>query len=453
MFDDEELRRSYSICAGKDEGFLQVGIKRVEGGAFSTWANEELKAGEVLEAMPPMGRFFTPIEPDAAKTYLGSAGGSGITPVLSIIKTVLAKEPKSTFTLVYANRRVNTIMFREEIEDLKNRFLGRFSVVHVLNSEAQDIDLFTGELTAEKCAALFRSWIDLRAVDVAFICGPEPMMLTIAASLKEHGLTEDQIKFELFASGQPGRVKKREVRADTASGSATTEATITLDGGTHTIQMPKQGMSILDAALESHIDAPYACKAGVCSTCRAKVLEVRPRWSSTTGSRITRSTGATSLPASASRSATRWWSPTTSEGGKVVRHRHHADRGIPGQRRIPHVPGNVPAQYRGELLRLMATFVDSEVAASAGFAETINEAPGLTARIAAARITLEKIDHAERVLKLMGDFGADEGRYAVHHPWADRLPETPIWVRPDTARIFAWRSSTTRWRVGSTPSS
>lgn len=273
MFDDEELRRSYSICAGKDEGFLQVGIKRVEGGAFSTWANEELKAGEVLEAMPPMGRFFTPIEPDAAKTYLGFAGGSGITPVLSIIKTVLAKEPKSTFTLVYANRRVNTIMFREEIEDLKNRFLGRFSVVHVLNSEAQDIDLFTGELTAEKCAALFRSWIDLRAVDVAFICGPEPMMLTIAASLKEHGLTEDQIKFELFASGQPGRVKKREVRADTASGSATTEATITLDGGTHTIQMPKQGMSILDAALESHIDAPYACKAGVCSTCRAKVLE------------------------------------------------------------------------------------------------------------------------------------------------------------------------------------
>jgi ring-1,2-phenylacetyl-CoA epoxidase subunit PaaE len=271
-FDDDELRRSYSICAGKGEGHLQVGIKRVDGGAFSTWANEELKPGTTLEAMPPMGRFFTAVEPDAAKTYLGFAGGSGITPLLSIIKTVLAAEPHSTFTLVYANRQISSIMFREELEDLKNRHLGRLSIVHVLESEAQDIELFTGRVDAAKCAALFHTWIDLPSVTTAFICGPEPMMLAIAGALKEHGLTDGQIKFELFASGQPGRAKKRVV-SETASTSNSTEATVTLDGATRSFRMPKAGVSLLDAALEANIDAPYACKAGVCSTCRAKVLE------------------------------------------------------------------------------------------------------------------------------------------------------------------------------------
>lgn len=271
-FEDEELRRSYSICAGRGEGHLQVGIKRVDGGAFSTWANEELKPGTTIEAMPPMGRFFTTIEPDAEKTYLGFAGGSGITPLLSIIKTVLAAEPRSTFTLVYANRQISSIMFREELEDLKNRHLGRLSIVHVLESEAQDIELFTGRVDAAKCAALFQTWIDLPSVTTAFICGPEPMMLAIAGALKEHGLADAQIKFELFASGQPGRAKKRVV-SEAASISNSTEATVTLDGATRSFRMPKAGVSLLDAALEANIDAPYACKAGVCSTCRAKVLE------------------------------------------------------------------------------------------------------------------------------------------------------------------------------------
>ncbi|TPE51913.1 2Fe-2S iron-sulfur cluster-binding protein [Amaricoccus solimangrovi] len=271
-FDEDELRRSYSICAGKDDGFLQVGIKRVDGGAFSTWANEELRAGATIEAMPPMGRFFTALDPDAARNYLGFAGGSGITPVLSIIKTVLAAEPASTFTLVYANRQISSIMFREELDDLKNRYLGRLSIIHVLESEAQDIDLFTGRVDAAKCGALFKSWIDLPSIDTAFICGPEPMMLAIAGALKEHGLSEEQIKFELFASGQPGRAKKRVVSAEVST-SNSTEATVTLDGATRSFRMPKAGVSLLDAALEANIDAPYACKAGVCSTCRAKVLE------------------------------------------------------------------------------------------------------------------------------------------------------------------------------------
>jgi ring-1,2-phenylacetyl-CoA epoxidase subunit PaaE len=252
---------------------LRVGIKRVEGGAFSTWANEELTPGTVLEAMPPMGAFHTPIDPAARKSYLGFAGGSGITPLLSIIKTTLAREPKSRFTLVYANRQINTIMFREELEDLKNTYLGRFSLLHVLEAETQEIDLFTGRVDAQKCAALFRTWIDLPAIDTAFICGPEPMMLGIAAALREHGMSDAQIKFELFASGQPGRAKARPVSAKAADGDNSTDVTLTLDGATRRFRMPKAGQSLLDAALENTLDAPYACKAGVCSTCRAKVLE------------------------------------------------------------------------------------------------------------------------------------------------------------------------------------
>ena len=272
-FDGAELRRSYSICAGLDEGALRVGIKRVEGGTFSTWANAALAPGDVLEAMPPMGAFHAPIEPGVAKHYLGFAGGSGITPVLSILKTVLAREPKSRFTLVYANRQISSIMFREELEDIKNTYLGRFSVLHILESEAQEIDLFTGRIDAAKMQALFANWIDASSVDTAFICGPEPMMLTIAAALREVGLGDSQIKFELFASGQGGRSKAPVVAVKAADSGEATEATVTLDGATRVFSMPKQGQSLLDAALAQNIDAPYACKAGVCSTCRAKVLE------------------------------------------------------------------------------------------------------------------------------------------------------------------------------------
>ncbi len=272
-FDGDELRRSYSICAGLDEKCLKVGIKRIEGGAFSSWANSDLKAGDTVEAMPPMGRFFTQIDSDAEKSYMAFAGGSGITPVLSIIKTVLAREPKSSFTLVYANRQISSIMFREELEDLKNTYLGRFSVIHVLESESQEIDLFTGRIDAEKMDLLFRLWLDAQSVDTVFICGPEPMMLTIADSLRKHGLADEQIKFELFASSQPGRVKKRAQAADTASSANTCEVSVTLDGATRTFSMPKDGTAVLDAAIDNDMDAPFACKAGVCSTCRAKVLE------------------------------------------------------------------------------------------------------------------------------------------------------------------------------------
>ncbi len=271
-FDGTEVRRSYSICSGKDDGTLQVGIKKVEGGAFSTWANDALVAGMTLEAMEPMGSFHTPIAPNVGKNYLGFAGGSGITPVLSILKTVLGREPQSTFTLVYANRGVNTIMFREELEDLKNQYMQRLTVIHVLESDAQDIDLFTGRIDGEKCKALFANWIDIESIDTSFICGPEPMMLAIAGALKEHGLNDDQIKFELFASAQPGRLTRKAGSADLGSQAKSTEATITMDGSARSFTMDKD-QTILDAALENALDAPYACKAGVCSTCKCKVLE------------------------------------------------------------------------------------------------------------------------------------------------------------------------------------
>ena len=271
-FDGQELRRNYSICTGVDDGMIKVGIKRVDGGAFSTWANEALSVGDVLDVMPPQGRFFTPLEAGSEKHYLGFAGGSGITPVLSILKTALKREPASRFTLIYANRQISSIMFREELEDLKNRHLGRLSVIHILETEAQEIDLFTGRIDAEKLKLLFAHWIDATAIDTAFICGPEPMMLTIADGLKAQGLAEDQIKFELFTSAQPGRLKVQR-KSSVSEDAGECELSLTLDGTTRNLRMPTDGTPVLQAALDADLDAPHSCRAGVCSTCKAKVLE------------------------------------------------------------------------------------------------------------------------------------------------------------------------------------
>src|SRR5699024_2315379 len=239
-----------------------------------TWANEELAVGDTIEAMPPMGRFHTPLEAQARKHYVGFAAGSGITPLLSIIKTTLAREPESRFTLVYANRRLNSIMFREELEDLKNLNLERLSIIHVLTAEGQDIDLFSGRIDADKMDQLFKHWIEAESVDTAFICGPEAMMLTISESLQAYGIAADNIKFELFASAQPGRARQRAVsKRQAAEDAATCAVSVTLDGTVRAFDMPKDGTVVLDAALDNAMDAPYSCKAGVCSTCRAKVLD------------------------------------------------------------------------------------------------------------------------------------------------------------------------------------
>ncbi len=269
-FDGTELRRNYSICAGLDDGTLQVGVKRVDGGAFSTFANTALSVGDTLHAMPPMGRFGVEIDPDKGKSYLGLAGGSGITPILSILKTILAREPDSNFTLIYANRAVHTIMFRDELEDLKNRYMERFTLIHVLET-GQDIDLFSGRVDQEKCAAMFKSWIDIASVDTALICGPEPMMLAISAALETHGLSKDQIKFELFGASQQGRLAQQAIK-DKSKNAPDTRANITIDGTTHHLEVAKD-TSVLEAAIGASLDPPFACRAGVCSTCKAKVTE------------------------------------------------------------------------------------------------------------------------------------------------------------------------------------
>jgi ring-1,2-phenylacetyl-CoA epoxidase subunit PaaE len=271
VFDGEEVRRSYSICAGIDDGVLRVGVKRVDGGWFSSFVNEELRVGDTLEAMAPMGNFHAPLKPDEARRYLGFAGGSGITPMISLIRTVMAREPRSSFTLVYGNRSTSAIMFREELEDLKNLHLGRLNIVHVLESEAGEIELFSGRLDREKCEALFTRWIDVKSADLAFICGPEPMMLAVADALKAHGVPEAVVKFELFSSPRSGRAKPKTTSSTRAHEGAAT-ATIILDGAARAITIG-EGQAVLDAALAASIDAPYACKAGVCSTCRAKLIE------------------------------------------------------------------------------------------------------------------------------------------------------------------------------------
>ena len=283
-FEGSELRRAYSICAGSHEGLLQVGIKQVAGGVFSTWANRQLKVGDRLDAMPPLGSFYAKTRA-ALPHILAFAAGSGITPILSIIKTELAIQPNARVTLVYANRNPSTVMFREELEDLKNRYLSRLSIVHILSEGRQDIALFSGRIDAEKCAALFDHWIDLPSVTTAYICGPEGMMHCVAASLEAQGLEKVQIRMEFFAlshqshgaqSGQSSQKDQSGQAAKQPEAAATPEpgvpGRVVLGGETRSLVIsPNQ--SLLNAALAAGLDAPYACKAGLCATCKAKVLE------------------------------------------------------------------------------------------------------------------------------------------------------------------------------------
>ncbi len=269
----EELRRSYSICSGRGEAPLQVGIKRVPDGLFSTWANETLAVGDTLEAMTPMGSFTAPLLPAEARHHLFFAAGSGITPVLSLIKAVLTREPKSRVTLVYGNRSSSSIMFREALEDLKNLYLGRFTLLHILTRESQEIDLFNGRIDAEKCRALFSHWLDPKGVDLGFVCGPQSMMTDVSQALRDAGLEESRIKFELFVSAQQGRRRQRAEEGDQETSANRCKATVILDGRSRDFELPKDQVSLLDAAMAEGLDVPYACKGGVCSTCRAMLLE------------------------------------------------------------------------------------------------------------------------------------------------------------------------------------
>jgi ring-1,2-phenylacetyl-CoA epoxidase subunit PaaE len=272
LINGEDLRRSYSICSAVQDGDLRVAIKRTPGGQFSTWANDTLKPGVSIEVMPPMGHFNLPLAPDNRKRYLAFAAGSGITPILSIVKTTLATEPQSSFTLVYGNRASSSVIFREELAEMKDLHRERLNLVYVMSREQQDIELFNGRITREKCERLFERWIDLADHDAAFVCGPESMMHDVSAALQAHGMPKEAIKVELFAASIPKK-KAHAAQARPGAGRQETEVTLVIDGSHRSFTMGKDTVSVLDAGLEQGIDIRYSCKGGVCSTCRCKVLE------------------------------------------------------------------------------------------------------------------------------------------------------------------------------------
>ena len=272
VFGGTEVRRNYSICAARGEPRAKIGIKRVDGGAFSTWANTALKPGDVLEAMQPRGNFHAEATPWEIRNHLGFSGGSGITPVLSILKTVLEERSDSSFTLVYANRSPETIMFRDELSDLKDRYLDRLNLIHVLESGMRDSEILSGMIDDDTCDSLFGSLVDVGAADMAFVCGPQPMMATISHALQRHGMARDRIAMELFRSDQPGRLERGDVPIQSRLKGGTIEVSVTIEGSSREIRMSK-GQTLLAAALENGLDAPYACRSGICSTCRCRILE------------------------------------------------------------------------------------------------------------------------------------------------------------------------------------
>ena len=270
--DGSEVRRSYSLCSSPTENKWQVAVKKINGGLFSAYVNDTLKKGDTLEIMPPNGVFFKPTNPAEAKNYIAFAAGSGITPILSIIKTHLALEPKSTFQLFYLNRSVKSIIFKEEIELLKNRYLGRLEIFHFLTKEFRNVELLNGRFTKEKLQVLTNKIIDVPNIDDCFICGPEEMIFLIRDELMAAGMTKEKIHFELFSTGNSEADKSRVIKI-LENKVIGTEVTI-LDGGKefHFI-MDDDFDNILDGALAAGADLPFACKGGVCSTCRCKVIE------------------------------------------------------------------------------------------------------------------------------------------------------------------------------------
>jgi ring-1,2-phenylacetyl-CoA epoxidase subunit PaaE len=267
----EDVRRSYSICAGAHDGRLRIAIKRVPGGQFSNWANAHLKPGQVLEVMPPMGHFNVPLAADARRHYVAFAAGSGITPVFSLVKTTLAAEPASEFTLFYGNRASSSVMFKEELADLKDSYLARFNLVYVMSREPQDIDLLNGRITRDKAETLLRRWVDVNEVDAFFVCGPDGMMKAVQAALEGLDIPKSKVKVELFATSIP-RKKDGPARAQAVADQKQCEVTVIQDGRQRSFSMDRNE-AVLEAALAQGLELPYSCKGGVCSTCRCKLRE------------------------------------------------------------------------------------------------------------------------------------------------------------------------------------
>ncbi len=263
-----EQRRAYSICAGPDDGELTIAIRQLDDGVFSSWAHATLREGDLLDVMTPTGRFGIAFEPDQARTHVAFAAGSGITPIMSILRGVLTREPASRFALFYGNRRTSSIMFREALADLKDRFRERFAVYHILSREAQDLPLLNGRLDAEKLSLLLRHVIPAAEVDHAFLCGPSSMIAMLEPALAKAGIAPGRIHIERFVSAEGGVPRRaRPSQAMTFS----KRARIRHDGKDSEIPIA-EGDSVLEAALCAGLDLPYACKGGMCGTCRAKLI-------------------------------------------------------------------------------------------------------------------------------------------------------------------------------------
>lgn len=268
--DGEEVRRSYSICSGPDDGEMRIAVKKVDGGAFSSWAADELKSGDEIDVMTPTGRFGIVPVPQTARIHVGFAAGSGITPILSIIKGVLARERDSRFFLFYGNRSTGSMLFREALEQLKDRFIDRLSVFHVISGEEQDIPILHGRLDGEKVRVLLRSQVPATTIDHVFICGPTGMSEEIEATCREIGIPDDRIHIERFVSGLGGKPRPKAVVPAGAPPKAF--AALIIDGKRREVPVA-EGEAILDAALRAGVDLPFACKGGMCSTCRARLVE------------------------------------------------------------------------------------------------------------------------------------------------------------------------------------
>lgn len=269
-FGGEEVRRNYSVCVAPSEGVLKIGVKKIAGGVFSGWVNDELKAGDELDVMAPRGSFCWSFDPNAKREYVGFAGGSGITPVLSLMKTALAMEPQSRFTLFYGNRVSAGIMFLEEIAALKDRYIDRLSVFHVLEDEEEEIELFNGRLDRAKADEVLAKLAPADA-DAYFICGPGPMMDAIEEALGARKIDKTRILIERFTTGPLSAAQAAAARAleEKAAG---LKMSVTLNGRRVNVTFDPANHSILDNVRAAGLPAPFACKGGVCATCRAKVI-------------------------------------------------------------------------------------------------------------------------------------------------------------------------------------
>jgi ring-1,2-phenylacetyl-CoA epoxidase subunit PaaE len=270
--DGEEIRRSYSICSAPFENELRVAVKKVEGGKFSTYANSILKAGEELDVLPPTGKFNCKLQTTNHKQYVAFVAGSGITPVISIIKTTLQTEPASSFTLVFGNRGRHSIIFFEELEGLKNKYLNRFNFINILSREKTDAPINSGRIDFNKLTGL-NKLVDYKNTDEFFICGPEEMIFCVKEFLEAKDIEQKKIHFELFTT--PGQKQSSVVSRESvvSNNGPKSKITVKLDGRSFDFDLGFNDENILDAALKQGADLPFACKGGVCCTCKAKLLE------------------------------------------------------------------------------------------------------------------------------------------------------------------------------------